>query len=83
MKQLLYFVTLLCLSSLGVWAGGEAEAAGSATRGKYLAARGTIVPSEEVHINSYIASVDYKYALPSSSIMDVSLYSGQRQVSIA
>ncbi len=82
MKRLMYFVILLCLSSFGVWAGGEAEAAGSATRGKYLAARGTIVPPEEVHIHSYIASVDYKYALPSSSIMDVSMYSGHRQVSI-
>jgi len=82
MKRLLYFVILLCLSSPGVWAGGEAEAAGSATRGKYLAARGTIVPPEEVHINSYIASVDYRYALPSSSIMDVSLYCGYRQVSV-
>lgn len=82
MKRLLYFFILLCLSSLWVWAAGEAEAAGSATRGKYLAARGTIVPPEEVHINSYIAGVDYKYALPSSSIMDVSLYCGHRQVSI-
>ena len=82
MKRIIYFIILLYLSSFYIWAGGQAEAAGSATRGKYMAARGFIVPPEEVHIHSYIASIDYKYALPASSLLDVSLYSGHRQVSI-
>jgi len=82
MKRLLYFVILLCLSSSGAWAGGEAEAAASATRGQYLAAQGAIVPPDEVHIDSYVASVDYNYPRPSSSILDVSLYCGHRQISI-
>lgn len=82
MKRLIFSVTLLCLVLLSVWPEGQAEAAGSATRGKYLAERGAIVPPDEVHIHSYIASVDYRYAKPTSSILDVSLYTGHRQVSV-
>ncbi|UCG00053.1 MAG: hypothetical protein JSV89_11050 [Spirochaetaceae bacterium] len=60
MKRLLYLVILLCLSSSGVWAGAAAEsAAGSSSRGNYLATRGLIIPPDEVHIDSYIASVDH------------------------
>ena len=82
MKRLMLLCVIILLSSYIVWAGGAKEAAGSATRGKYLAARETIVPPDEVHIHSYVASLDYGYAKPASSIMDVTMYSGHRQVSI-
>ncbi len=82
MKRVTIFFILLCLGTYMVWAGGQAEAAGSATRGKYLAVRKTIVPPNEIHVHSYIASMDYRYAKPSSSIMDVAMYSGHRQVSM-
>ena len=82
MKRILYIAILLCLRFYGAWAGGaEESAAGSSARGSYLATRGVIIPPEEVHIHSYVASVDYSYALPSSSILDVSLYCGHRQIS--
>jgi hypothetical protein len=63
------------------WAGGAAEAAAAGSgRGSYLADRGVIVPPGEVHIDSYIASVDYRYPLPESQL-GVTMYCGHRQVS--
>ena len=40
MKRLIYFIILLYLSSYGVWAAVQKEAAGSASRGRYLAGEG-------------------------------------------
>jgi TolB-like protein len=83
MKRLLCLVLALCLSISGLWAGGASEsAAGSSSRGTYLSRRGLIIPPDEVHIDSYVASIDYNYPLPTSSILGVSLYCGHRQISI-
>jgi hypothetical protein len=59
--------------------GGQEESAAGAGRGKYLAARGLIIPREEVRVNSYIASIDYNYPFPEEEL-GVSLYAGHRQV---
>jgi Ca-activated chloride channel family protein len=55
----------LVLSSAS--AGGR-QSAGSATRGRYLAGRGIIVPPDEVYTDSYIASIDYQYPRPETDI---------------
>jgi Ca-activated chloride channel family protein len=47
---------------------GRAQSAGSATRGRYLAGQGIIIPPEEVYTDSYIASIDYKYPRPDTDI---------------
>ena len=73
---------LLGLIPFSAWTGGQAEAASSAARGKYLAGQGIIVPPEEVHVDSYIAHIDYKYPDPVEDL-GVRLYSGHRQVSTA
>jgi len=75
------FLTLVCLAPCIALAGGGKEG-GSVTRTSYLAERGTIVSPEEVLIDSYIASIDFGYPKPLSSLLGVSLYSGHRQLSI-
>ena len=75
------FLTLVCLAPCVTLAGGGKEG-GSVTRTSYLAERGTIVSPEEVLIDSYIASIDFGYPKPTSSLVGVSLYSGHRQLSI-
>ena len=74
--SVLVFTLAACLA----WAGGAREAAGSATRGKYLAGRGVIVPPEEIVVDNYVAQIDYNYP-PPEAILGVSLYTGHRQVS--
>ena len=82
MRQLLSILVVCAgLAPAVVWAGGAAEAAaGSSGRGSYLAERGVIVPPGEVHIDSYVAAVDYHYPLPDSRL-GVTMYSGRRQLS--
>jgi Ca-activated chloride channel family protein len=58
---------------------GRAESAGSATRGRYLAGRGIIVPPEEVYTDSYIASIDYRYPQPETDV-GVYLYNSSSQM---
>jgi Ca-activated chloride channel family protein len=58
---------------------GAAESAASATRGRYLAGRGIIMPSEEVYTDSYIASVNYKYPQPEADL-GVYLYNSSGQM---
>jgi Ca-activated chloride channel family protein len=58
---------------------GAAQSGGSATRGRYLAGRGIIVPPEEVYTDSYIASIDYKYPQPETNI-GVYLYNSSAQM---
>jgi Mg-chelatase subunit ChlD/TolB-like protein len=74
----------LVLMAPTVQAGGAKEAAAAASggsgRGEYLAGQGIIVPPDEVHIDSYIASLDYLYPDPDQDF-GVSLYAGHRQVS--
>jgi TolB-like protein len=81
MKRLPFiFLVLVCLVPGVALAGGAAEG-GSAKRSSYLAQRGTIVPPEEIIIDSYLASIDYRYPIPTSSTFGVYLYSGNRQLS--
>lgn len=76
------FLLIFCLIPLPLWASGSsAEAAAGATRGKYLAGQGVIVPPDEVHIDSYIATIDYQYPLP-SGVVGITLYSGHRQITV-
>jgi Ca-activated chloride channel family protein len=59
-------------------AGGAKEAAGSSSRGRYLAGQGVIVPPEEVQVDSYIASIDYHYPDPTGDV-GITLRSGNQQ----
>jgi TolB-like protein len=79
MKRLIILVFVFSFS-LDAWAGAQAEAASSSARGKYLAGQGIIVPPDEVHIDSYIARINYKYPDPAGDL-GVNLYSGHYQVS--
>lgn len=81
MKKMIIAVFLLVLS-VHAWPGGEAEAAASAGRGKYLAGRGVIVPPAEVHVDSYIAGIDYHYPDPVDDL-GINVYSGHHQLSTA
>ncbi len=84
MKTKLILVSLCLISlfsPLYAWGAGEAEAAASSQRGKYLAGSGIIIPEQEVRIDSYIAHIDYQYP-PPKGVVGVSLYSGHRQVSL-
>lgn len=79
MKRLVMGAVLLSLSIASAWASGQAEAAGSATRGTYLAAQGIIIPADQVMVDSYVASVDYHYPKPAQGV-GVSIHTGHRQV---
>jgi Ca-activated chloride channel family protein len=74
-------VVFWCVTQ-ALWPAGEAESASSASRGKYLAGRGVIVPPEEVITDSYVAYVDYRYPQPQEAL-GVTLYSGHRQVAVS
>lgn len=82
MRRLIVFACVLVVLTAPAWAGGSKEAAGSSTRGKYLAAQGMIVPADQVMIDSYIASIDYHYPKPTQGI-GVSIHTGHRQISSA
>jgi hypothetical protein len=74
------FACIVCATG---WSGGKAEsAASSSVRGQYLAGIGVISPANEVLIDSYIASIDYRYPRLASGI-GVYLYTGNQQVSSA
>ncbi|MDR1901231.1 MAG: VWA domain-containing protein [Treponema sp.] len=62
--MLLFSIVLLYIPC-AAGAGGS-QSATSETRGRYLAGRGIIVPPEEIHTDSYIASIDYKYPQPAA-----------------
>lgn len=72
---------LLLLMCAAVFAGGQSEGSATATHGKYLAGQGIIVPPKDVHINGYIAQIDYNYPLPEEDEFAVYLYHGNRQLS--
>ncbi len=58
---------------------GSAESAASATRGRYLAGRGIIMPPEEVVVESFLASIDYRYPKPVNEL-GVYLYNSSGQM---
>ncbi len=78
-----FVVTLLTAVLLSIaeiaFAGGAAE--DSSERGEYVAAQGGIIRPGEVHIDSYIGTIDYRYPTPEGEL-GVSLYSGNKQVSL-
>lgn len=59
----LFCIVFLHLPNAAV-CGGARAAAGSETRGRYLAGRGVIIPPEEIYTDTYIASINYKYPQP-------------------
>ena len=61
MNRILVVVTLLLTLSAPLFAAGASESAASATRGRYLAGQGIIVPPEEVLVDNYIAQINYNY----------------------
>jgi len=77
----LTITVLLLAAAAAAWSGG-AQGAASTARGSYLAGQGVIIPSEEVHINSYISNFDYNYTDPAEEI-GVTMYSGHYQISTA
>ena len=82
MKRILFVVFMaVCLIPGVIWASGSKEAAGTKARSSYLSERGIIVPPDEIYIDQYIASVNYQYLIPTSSIIGVYMYSGHQQIS--
>jgi hypothetical protein len=75
-----FYFALIMLCPFLLWAAASKEEAAAPERGKYLAERGTIVPPEEVYIDSYVAHINYQYPKPEGD-MGVTLYSGHHQVS--
>jgi Ca-activated chloride channel family protein len=80
MNRLAVILLILSFVPTVVWSGGAKEAAGSASRGRYLAGQGVIIPPEEIHVDSYVAQIDYRYPDPAEQV-GVTLYSGQWQLS--
>jgi hypothetical protein len=81
MKSVLLLITIIYFVYPSMlWASSAKEEAAAPERGKYLAERGTIVPPEEVYIDSYIAHINYQYPKPETDL-GVTLYAGHHQVS--
>ena len=68
MKRIAIAVICMCLVPQVLSAAGSAESASSATRGRYLAGQGLIIPPEEIYVDSYIASLDYSYPEPEDDL---------------
>lgn len=66
--------------AIPLWSAGQSEAGGSQSRGKYLVDQGRIIPASEIHVDSYIAQVNYNYPAPAEDV-GVSFLSGQHLVS--
>jgi Ca-activated chloride channel family protein len=77
-KRFFLATAFISLTIGALWAAG-AQSADSASRGRYLAGQGVIIPEEEVYPDSLIASVDYDYPEPSTPL-GVYLYPGSRQM---
>jgi Ca-activated chloride channel homolog len=78
-KKMLYILFFfICI--LNLHAEGESEGAASASRGVYLAREGVIIPPEDIHIDSNIASIDYHYPNPEGAA-GITFRSGNRQIS--
>ncbi len=80
MNRILVVVTLLLTLSAPLFAAGASESAASATRGRYLAGQGIIVPPEEILVDNYIAQINYNYPAPEGPV-GVSLYTANQQLS--
>jgi len=76
----IFIYALFIVIPFNAFCGGNRQAAGSETRGRYLAGRGIIMPPEEVYIDSFLASIDYHYPAPQSE-MGIYLYNSSGQMS--
>ncbi len=81
-KSLNLLFVIFLSAPLALWCAGAQESASSSARGKYLAGQRIIIPPSEVHINSYIAHINYSYPDPTGDL-GVTLYSGHHQISTA
>lgn len=66
MKKYIFLGIFFIISQM-LWAGGAKEKEAAPERAKYLVGKGIIIPPEEIHEESYVASVDYNYPEPDSS----------------
>ena len=80
-KTAQYFLTAIIILYITpcIACAGAAQAASSPTRGQYLAEQGIVIPPEEIHIDSYIAAINYKYPAPDSE-MGIYLYNSTGQM---
>ena len=76
----IFLAALFCIFiATEAFSGGRSEAAAPATRGQFLAERGIIIPPEEIHIDTYISSINYRYPMPETEI-GVSLFNSTSQM---
>jgi Ca-activated chloride channel family protein len=62
-----FVMTVFIAVPFSAYCGGS-QSAGSDTRGRYLAGRGIIMPPEEIYVDSFLASIDYRYPRPQSEM---------------
>jgi hypothetical protein len=80
MKRTGLCLLMVAACAFAGWAMGQAERAAATTgRAEYLAERGTIIPREEIRIDSLIAAVDFGYPEPKDAF-GISVYTGHKQV---
>jgi Ca-activated chloride channel family protein len=79
-KRLFFVVIILTIFATIVSCASKA-ASSSAGYGRYLAEQGMVIPAEDVHTDSYIASINYQYPPPSSE-MGVYLYNSTSQMDV-
>ncbi|MDC7240764.1 MAG: hypothetical protein PQJ50_10430, partial [Spirochaetales bacterium] len=80
MKKIIPLLVLLMTARM-LFSSGQQEGAASSTHGKYLAGNGIIIPPGDIHVNGYIAQLDYSYRLPESGDFAVYTYKGHNQIS--
>ncbi len=78
-KTLIISISVLIALPLLLWAEGSKEESGNL--GKYVAEQGMIISPDKIHIDSYIAQIDYHYPDPEGNLSIV-LETGHNQVSI-
>jgi len=73
-------ILLFAVIAAVVMAGGAHEES-TPSRNRYLASKGTITEPQEIHEDSVISYVDYRYPEPDRHPVGVYLYGGHRQLS--
>ena len=80
MKKIISVLVILMTAQI-LFSSGQQEGAASSTHGKYLAGNGIIIPPDDIHVNGYIAQLDYNYRLPETGDFAVYTYNGHNQIS--